>query len=267
MNLSSVEAMSCSSSSPPFSLLGFSFSPSHKPKIRCAFSLPRKRLRITCLRISVEEISAVVHNKVLVASTISTAIGQLSKPLTKAAINGKEIDWRDAFRSGGMPSTHSASVVAAATSLGLERGFSDSIFGMSVVFAALVMYDAQGVRKEVGYHAQVLNKIIALEGSSVPCLDREDNAKAKTGAHNINNSELKISQSFPLNENSGASTSTIAAKQLDTTSSLQKTSAQPIEMAALKCEPLNESVGHTRVQVLVGAFLGFVVSLIVDTAL
>ncbi|KAF3333244.1 Divergent PAP2 family [Carex littledalei] len=268
MNLSSVEAMSCSSSSSPFSLRGFSFFPSNKPKVRCAFSQPRKQFRITCLRLTVEEISGLVHNKVLVAATLASAIGQLSKPLTSAAANGKGIDWRDAIRSGGMPSTHAASVVAASTSLGLERGFSDAIFGMSVVFAAIVMYDAQGVRKEVGYHAQALNKLIALQGgSSVRCLNREDFAEAKTGIHNIDNSELEISKLFPLSENSAACTSTVTAKQLDTRSSLETASTGPLEMTALNCEPLSESVGHTRVQVLVGAFLGFITSLIIDTVL
>lgn len=42
------------------------------------------------------------------AATLASAIGQLSKPLTSAAANGKGIDWRDAIRSGGMPSTHAA---------------------------------------------------------------------------------------------------------------------------------------------------------------
>lgn len=119
----------------------------------------------------------------------------------------------------------------------------------------------QGVRKEVGYHAQALNKIIALqEGSSVRCL-------VKTGIHNNNNSELEISKLFPLNENSATGTSTLTAKQLGTTSSLETASTDPLEMPALICEPLSESVGHTRVQVFVGAFLGFVTSLIIDTVL
>ncbi|KAG6506677.1 hypothetical protein ZIOFF_032004 [Zingiber officinale] len=59
---------------------------------------------------------------------------------------GKGIDFREAVRSGGMSSTHSSAVTAMATLLGLEREFSDSIFGMSVVFATLVMYDAQCAR-------------------------------------------------------------------------------------------------------------------------
>lgn len=43
----------------------------------------------------------------MVAATIAAAVGQLSKPLTRA-INGDGIDLKAAIRSGGMPSTHSA---------------------------------------------------------------------------------------------------------------------------------------------------------------
>jgi acid phosphatase family membrane protein YuiD len=35
------------------------------------------------------------------------------------------------------------SVVAAATAIAFERGFADSIFGLTVVYAGLIMYDAQ----------------------------------------------------------------------------------------------------------------------------
>jgi acid phosphatase family membrane protein YuiD len=122
------------------------------------------------------------------------------------------------------------------------------------------------VRNEVGNHAQVLNKIIALQESSVPCLDRKDFANAKPGSQN-NNSELKFSKLLPLNENSAACTSTIAVKQLDTKSSLETSSIDPLEMSVLNCVPLSESVGHTRVQVFVGALLGFAISLIIDAIL
>jgi acid phosphatase family membrane protein YuiD len=121
------------------------------------------------------------------------------------------------------------------------------------------------VRKEVGNHAQVLNKIIALHESSIPCWERGDFANAKTGSQNINNSELETSKLLPLNDNSAACMSTVAAKQLDTKSSLETSSIDPLKISALNCEPLSESVGHTRVQVFVGALLGFAISLIIDT--
>ncbi|OVA14956.1 Acid phosphatase/vanadium-dependent haloperoxidase-related [Macleaya cordata] len=106
-------------------------------------SLIRKSNTFVCLRIGVQDIAEIAHNKVLIAATVSAAIGQLSKPFTSALLYDNDIDFKQVIRAGGFPSTHSAGVVAAATSLGLERGFSDSIFGVAVVFAGIVMYDAQ----------------------------------------------------------------------------------------------------------------------------
>ena len=61
--------------------------------------------------------------------------------------------------SGGMPSSHSALVVAATTRIALIEGISSSLFGACVVFSLVVMYDAAGVRQSVGTQAQTLNKI------------------------------------------------------------------------------------------------------------
>ncbi|KAF2541451.1 hypothetical protein F2Q68_00032854 [Brassica cretica] len=99
--------------------------------------------------------------KVLIAAGFSGAIGQLLKPFTSVVFYKKKLDFRTALQAGGFPSTHSSSVVAAATAIAFERGFDDSIFGLTVVYAALIMYDAQGVRREVGKHARVLNKLTA----------------------------------------------------------------------------------------------------------
>eukprot|EP00850_Spirogloea_muscicola_P006353 SM000030S11362 [mRNA] locus=s30:290448:295148:+ [translate_table: standard] len=65
-----------------------------------------------------------------------------------------------------MPSSHSAVVTSAATAYGLQRGLEDPVFGVLVVFACIVMYDAQGVRRAVGKQAEVINTLV------VPELDR-----------------------------------------------------------------------------------------------
>ncbi|KAJ6772477.1 ACID PHOSPHATASE/VANADIUM-DEPENDENT HALOPEROXIDASE-RELATED PROTEIN [Salix koriyanagi] len=108
------------------------------------FRKPRKPATLTCiLKLGVEDIAEIASNKVVIAAGVSAAIGQLSKPYTCVLFYGKDFDFKTTFQAGGFPSTHSSSVVAAATSLALERGFSDSIFGLAVVYACLVMYDAQ----------------------------------------------------------------------------------------------------------------------------
>ncbi|KAH0466546.1 hypothetical protein IEQ34_003784 [Dendrobium chrysotoxum] len=249
------------------------FSPSHQ---RSTFSSPppskmklvlcptrEAKPPIVAFKIGVQEIAELAHNKVLVASALSCAIGQISKPFT-SAINGNGIDFKAAIRSGGMPSTHSAAVVAAATSIGLERGFSDSIFGMSLVFASVVMYDAQGVRREVGYQAKILNK-----------LQLESDLESESGASSINSKEVTalvavsenpdsyVGKSEPYQLNSSGA----RASRLNTLPSLEVDIKEPSQKSYRGYQPLNESVGHNEIQVLVGAFLGFIVSFAVETIL
>ena len=63
------------------------------------------------------------------------------------------------FSNGGMPSSHSASVTALATSCTVLYGFSSFQCAISSVLAIIVMMDASGVRYETGEQAKILNKI------------------------------------------------------------------------------------------------------------
>ena len=62
---------------------------------------------------------------------------------------------------GGMPSSHSASVSAVATSVGLRVGFDSPIFAVALAFALIVMIDAQSVRRAAGEQARLVNQIVA----------------------------------------------------------------------------------------------------------
>ncbi|WP_082686298.1 divergent PAP2 family protein [Bacillus coahuilensis] len=54
------------------------------------------------------------------------------------------------IQTGGMPSSHSAGVSALTTFIGLKRGISTIDFALAFVFGIIVMYDAQGVRRQTG---------------------------------------------------------------------------------------------------------------------
>lgn len=99
-------------------------------------------------------------NNVIIASVCAWALAQLIKVLT-GLIREKQIDLRHFVSSGGMPSSHSATVSALATSVAMVEGIGSVVFGISVIFAVIVMYDAAGVRQSVGRQAAVLNRIIA----------------------------------------------------------------------------------------------------------
>lgn len=62
--------------------------------------------------------------------------------------------------TGGMPSSHAASVAALSTGVGLREGFGSSLFGATLFFSLIVMYDAAGLRRAAGRQAMVLNRLI-----------------------------------------------------------------------------------------------------------
>lgn len=99
-------------------------------------------------------------NNIIIAPLCAWALAQFIKVLS-GLIRKKQIDLRYAVASGGMPSSHSATVSALATSIGMVEGISSVAFGISVILAAIVMYDAAGVRQSVGRQSIILNRIIA----------------------------------------------------------------------------------------------------------
>ena len=62
--------------------------------------------------------------------------------------------------TGGMPSSHAAAVSSLTTIVGLRDGFDSSLFGVTLFFSLIVMYDAAGLRRAAGRHAVVLNRLI-----------------------------------------------------------------------------------------------------------
>lgn len=62
--------------------------------------------------------------------------------------------------SGGMPSSHSATVSALALAIGLQEGAGSPAFAIAVVLSCIVMYDASGVRLHAGRQAELLNQIV-----------------------------------------------------------------------------------------------------------
>ena len=75
-------------------------------------------------------------------------------------VETKRLDFSYMVSTGGMPSAHSAMSSALATSLGLYEGFNSPLFSLSCMFAVVVMFDAQSVRKAAGEQARLLNQIV-----------------------------------------------------------------------------------------------------------
>ena len=106
-----------------------------------------------------QPLSGVLSNHVLFAALIGWFLAQgLKIPIYHHLEH--EWDFSRFHGSGGMPSSHSAMVVAAAVMCGGTSGFGSPLFALSVVLACNVMYDAAGVRRETGTQATVINQIL-----------------------------------------------------------------------------------------------------------
>lgn len=100
-----------------------------------------------------------LRNRIFIASISGWFVAQVLKTLIYMWFNRKFLAER-LVGSGGMPSSHSATVCALATAAGMEYGGGSFEFAMALVFAIVVMYDAIGVRRETGIQARVLNEML-----------------------------------------------------------------------------------------------------------
>ncbi|OVA15382.1 Helicase [Macleaya cordata] len=93
---------------------------------------------------------------------IEAATAELMNFAGKHVCRYKERRWdaKQLIGSGGMPSSHSATVTALALAVGFEDGFGGTSFATAMIFACVVMHDALGVRLHAGRQAEVLNQIV-----------------------------------------------------------------------------------------------------------
>lgn len=104
-------------------------------------------------------ITGLFENHVLISTIIAWALAQLVKPPLYYFLNRKW-SWGPLFSPGGMPSSHSALMVSATVAAGLHEGFDTAIFALACAITMVVLYDAAGVRRQAGIHAQKINVVI-----------------------------------------------------------------------------------------------------------
>lgn len=98
-------------------------------------------------------------NIALFTGLASTVLAQLIKGVV-IIITEKRFAIDRIASTGGMPSSHSAGAVAVATMIGFLDGWNSTTFAVAAGVAIIVMYDATGVRRAAGLHAEYLNVII-----------------------------------------------------------------------------------------------------------
>lgn len=143
------------------------------------------------------------ENRIFFTAAAGWCVAQVLKTFIHMFFN-KKFEVERLVGSGGMPSSHSATVCALATATCIECGGASAEFAISLILAIIVMYDAMGVRRETGIQAELLNDIV----------------------------------------------------EIFTDMGRKEISDQ---------DKLKEFIGHTPLQVLVGAILGILVALFVNT--
>lgn len=98
-------------------------------------------------------------NYVLNVAIVSWISAQVIKTLLNL-ITTKKLRLERMFGAGGMPSAHSASVCGVTIAISRSVGFDSPMFAIAFLLAAIVMYDAMGVRRAAGEHAKVINLIV-----------------------------------------------------------------------------------------------------------
>ena len=101
----------------------------------------------------------ILDKRVLIAAFVAWAVAQISKTIYEL-IRYRKLRFNRLVSSGGMPSSHSALVSSLATATGRLSGIDSAAFAIAFVLAAIVMYDAAGVRRAVSLQARILNQMI-----------------------------------------------------------------------------------------------------------
>ena len=104
-------------------------------------------------------VDQLLTNDILVVSLLAWGLAQISKLLIYLLREGK-LRVRYLATAGGMPSSHSALVTALATRVAMQAGVNSGLFAVAAIFAAVVLYDAAGVRRAVSHQARILNRML-----------------------------------------------------------------------------------------------------------
>ena len=102
---------------------------------------------------------SILHNSVLIGALIAWGIAQTIK-LPVEYLQTHHWNWALLVQAGGMPSSHSALIVGITHGIGLSMGFDSPLFALAFAIAMIVIYDATGIRRQAGKHAELINAMI-----------------------------------------------------------------------------------------------------------
>jgi uncharacterized protein len=102
---------------------------------------------------------SIFQNQVLIAGLIAWGIAQTIKvPLEY--LQTHRWNWALLIQAGGMPSSHTALLVGVTHAIGLYVGFDSAVFALAFAMCMIVIYDATGIRRQAGKHAEMINAMV-----------------------------------------------------------------------------------------------------------
>ena len=101
----------------------------------------------------------ITGNHIIDCALVAWFLAQVIKVILDLILTRK-FDWHRFVSSGGMPSSHSAFVMACTSAVARTEGLGSPLFGVCVVMAAVVMYDACNVRRSAGDTAKLVNQLL-----------------------------------------------------------------------------------------------------------
>lgn len=97
-------------------------------------------------------------NRALICALTAWATAQAIK-VPVEYLRSRRWQWAWLFTTGGMPSSHASLIVGATNAIGLYFGYDSPIFALGVAITMIVTYDAAGVRRQAGMHAERINTL------------------------------------------------------------------------------------------------------------
>lgn len=104
----------------------------------------------------------------IVAGLLGWLVSQAAKYVIASVQAHGLAPYRQLYLSGHMPSAHSATVVAVLVVVGYLDGVQSGLFGLALVFSAVVIYDAMMVRRSSGEQGVALTALLMEQKSKVP---------------------------------------------------------------------------------------------------
>jgi len=110
-------------------------------------------------------------HRVAIAALVAGLTAQVLKVVIEL-IRTRRVNMLRFFDNGGMPSSHTALVTALTIGVGRDAGIDSPLFAVTLLFSLYFVFEAAGLRMEVGNQARTLNELVD-ELRQTHHLDRE----------------------------------------------------------------------------------------------